>query len=206
METQGNHANAGPESVSWLPHACKLLRMGSFETRWLSRTTAEILLVEALHGYVAMGTAGILCSWAQRGCSAERSADTYVVVGHCKGRLRLGIAGIPNGCALQRIGHCRDSAQCGWALQVYFAVEHCKDTWSLGTVALLCRLRVGARPPPHGSHEGPHSATSTPGGSTAGCQPGGHVGSGRAAGASQPVPAGPFGKRRRRAIESVSHQ
>ena len=49
----------------------------------LPLSTANILWVWALQGYVAMGTAGILGGWALQG---------HLVVGHCKDALRLGSA------------------------------------------------------------------------------------------------------------------
>ena len=40
------------------------------------------------------------------------------------------------------VGHCRDTLGsvrilCGWALQGYSAVGHCRDTWWLGTAGIL---------------------------------------------------------------------
>ena len=60
----------------------------------------------------------------------------------------MGTAGILGGWALQgyfAVGHCRDTWWLGtsgilggWALQGYFAVGHCRDTWWLGTAGILC--------------------------------------------------------------------
>ena len=33
---------------------------------------------------------------------------------------------------------CKKLILCGWALQTYSAVGHCRDTWWLGSVRILC--------------------------------------------------------------------
>ena len=83
--------------------------------------------VWAVQGYVAMGSAGILCCalqeysavaggdcrdawWLVKHCKALRG---YLVVGHCRDAWWLGTAGILS----------------GWAL---------RDTWWLGTAEILC--------------------------------------------------------------------
>ena len=96
----------------------------------LPLSTAAILWVWALQGYVAMGTAGILWGWALQGYSA---------VGHCRDTLQLHAAGIN-----VAIEHCRNAWWLGtagmlggWALQGYSVVGHCRDTLPLSTAVEL---------------------------------------------------------------------
>ena len=72
----------------------------------LPLSTAEILWVWALQGYVAMSIAAMLWGQALQG---------YSPAGRCRNTLRLLLvtAGI--------LG--------GWALQGYLVVGHCRDTW-----------------------------------------------------------------------------
>ena len=79
----------------------------------LPLSTAEILWVWALQGYVARGTAGILWAWSLQG---------YSDAGRCRDTLRLGTAGI--------LG--------GMALQGYLVVGHCGDALQLGTAGIRC--------------------------------------------------------------------
>ena len=58
----------------------------------------------------------------------------YSAVGHCRGTLRLGTAGIFGFWTLQA----NAGILCNWSLQVYFVVRHCRDTWFLGTAGICC--------------------------------------------------------------------
>ena len=96
----------------------------------LPASTAEILWVWALPGYVAMGNAGVAhCR------DTLLSGAAGILPGCCW--LLLGTAGILGSCALQGCfasGQCRDTLP--WAPQEYCGVGHCRDILLSGAAGI----------------------------------------------------------------------